>query len=278
MTIENILFEIAEALRYPVLTLAVVALVVVIAEVGTLLSEIRRRRVRSVARTERAVDVAGEALRRGDRATALRAVTSLGFNDAMTEALAAIVEQRDRPDAANRIAKRLAEYDYRSVKRLERTRILVRMGPALGLMGTLIPLSPALAALGEGDVERLTNDLRVAFSVTVAGLIVGAIAFAVSLVRDRMYDQDYSDVEYVNAQLASVPTGPTGVAPATGAAVPAPGRDGAAPGQGAAPSAQPAPAPTAGTGDALGAAPTAPQDGHPRQRIGLESPAEKLTS
>src|SRR5690606_16568443 len=125
MTIENILFEIAEALRYPVLTLAVVALVVVIAEVGTLLSEIRRRRVRSVARTERAVDVAGEALRRGDRATALRAVTSLGFNDAMTEALAAIVEQRDRPDAANRIAKRLAEYDYRSVKRLERTRILV---------------------------------------------------------------------------------------------------------------------------------------------------------
>ncbi|ADB52917.1 MotA/TolQ/ExbB proton channel family protein [Conexibacter woesei] len=205
MTIENILFEISDALRYPVLILAVLALVVVIAEVGTLLAEVRRRRVRSVARTEHAVDLAREALAAGDRATALRAVKSVGYNEAMNEALEATVEQRDHPDAANRIAKRLAEYDYRSVKRLERTRILVRMGPALGLMGTLIPLSPALAALGEGDVVRLTDDLRVAFSVTVAGLLVGAVAFAVSLVRDRMYDQDYSDVEYVNAQLASVP-------------------------------------------------------------------------
>jgi biopolymer transport protein ExbB/TolQ len=203
MTIENILFEISDALRYPVLILAVVALVVVVAEVGSLLAEMRRRRVRSVARTEHAVDLARESLAAGDRATALRAVTSVGYNDAMNEALGAIVEQRGHPDAANRIAKRLAEYDYRSVKRLERTRILVRMGPALGLMGTLIPLSPALAALGDGDVNRLTDDLRVAFSVTVAGLLVGAVAFAVSLVRDRMYDQDYSDVEYVNAQLAS---------------------------------------------------------------------------
>ena len=120
----------------------------------------------------------------------------------MDEALRAIVEQRDRPDAANRIAKRLAEYDYRSVRRLERTRILVRMGPALGLMGTLIPLSPALAGLADGDVQRLTEDLRVAFSVTVTGLLVGAVAYAVSLVRNRLYDQDYSDVEYVAAALA----------------------------------------------------------------------------
>lgn len=240
MTIENILFEISDALRYPVLILAVLALVVVLAEVGTLLAEVRRRRVRSVARTEHAIDAARDALARGDRPTALLAVRSLGFNDAMVQALEAIVEQRDHPDAANRIAKRLAEYDYRSVRRLERTRILVRMGPALGLMGTLIPLSPALAALGDGDVQRLTDDLRVAFSVTVAGLLVGAIAFAVSLIRDRMYDQDYSDVEYVHAQLASVPTG----APAGGGA----------------------------------AAGEQPVDGHPRQRVGLESPAEKLSA
>jgi biopolymer transport protein ExbB/TolQ len=205
MTIENILFDISDALRYPVLILAVVALIVVICEIGSLLAELRRRRVRSVARTEHAVDLAREALAAGDRATALRAVRSVGFNEAMNEALEAIVEQRGKPDSANRIAKRLAEYDYRQVKRLERTRILVRMGPALGLMGTLIPLSPALAALGDGDVNRLTDDLRVAFSVTVAGLLVGAIAFAVSLVRDRMYDQDYSDVEYVNAQLVGGP-------------------------------------------------------------------------
>ena len=40
-----------------------------------------------------------------------------------------------------------------SLRRLERTRLLVRAGPALGLMGTLIPLSPALSGLAGGDVD-----------------------------------------------------------------------------------------------------------------------------
>jgi hypothetical protein len=112
----------------------------------------------------------------------------------------------------------MAEYDYRSMKRLERTRILVRMGPALGLMGTLIPLSPALAALAEGDVQRLTDDLRVAFSVTVVGLLIGVVAFAISLVRDRLYAQDYSDVEYVLSGLSGEPVHPSPKAPPSGEA------------------------------------------------------------
>jgi biopolymer transport protein ExbB/TolQ len=225
MTIEQILFDISDALRYPVLLLALLALAVVLAEVGTLLAELRRRRGRSVARLERAADVAREALTAGDGAGALLAVRSVGFNPAMDDALTAIVEQRDKPDAANRIAKRLAEYDYRSVRRLERTRILVRMGPALGLMGTLIPLSPALAGLADGDVQRLSNDLRVAFSVTVAGLLIGAVAYAVSLVRNRLYDQDYSDVEYMSVALAASgaePSTPASAPPATTAHVHAP--------------------------------------------------------
>jgi len=49
-------------------------------------------------------------------------------------------------------------------------------------MGTLIPLSPALAGLARGDVEQLSDNLRVAFSITVLGLLIGAIAFGISLV------------------------------------------------------------------------------------------------
>ncbi|NLT06755.1 MAG: transporter [Solirubrobacterales bacterium] len=178
----------------------------------------RKRRGRGIKRLETAVEEAKAALAKGDSAGAAKVVRDLGYTPGMTDALGAIVEQRTQPDAEDRIAKRLAEYDYRSMKRLERTRILVRMGPALGLMGTLIPLSPALAALAEGDVQQLTDDLRVAFSVTVAGLLVGMIAFAVSLVRDRLYAQDYSDVEYVHAGLAEVPVHPSPRAPATGEA------------------------------------------------------------
>ena len=79
----------------------------------------------------------------------------------------------------------------------------MRVGPALGLMGTLIPLSPALAGLADGDVETLTENLRVAFSVTVAGLMIGAFAFGISLIRDRLYAQDYSDIEFIAARLTT---------------------------------------------------------------------------
>jgi hypothetical protein len=100
MTIEQILFHISDALLYPVLLLALLALVVVLAEVGTLLAELRRRRGRSVARLERAADVARDALAAaGDGAGTLRAVRSVGFNPAMDEALG-----RDRSAAAGRSA------------------------------------------------------------------------------------------------------------------------------------------------------------------------------
>ncbi|HWM55354.1 MAG TPA: MotA/TolQ/ExbB proton channel family protein [Solirubrobacterales bacterium] len=203
MSVEQILFDVSEALRVPVLVLALLALVVVVVELGALLAELRRRRGRSVWQLENAVAECQGRLTAGQQAEALVALMPLARNRTMEEALAGVLEQVGRPDAEARIAKRLAEYDYLSLRRLERTRILVRMGPALGLMGTLIPLSPALAGLADGDVATLTENLRVAFGVTVAGLLVGAIAFSVSLIRDRLYAQDYSDVEYVAACLTA---------------------------------------------------------------------------
>lgn len=145
-----------------------------------------------------------ETLRLPRTVEALVVGAALGIAGAiLQDALGGVLEQVGRPDAEARIAKSLAEYDYLSLRRLERSRILVRMGPALGLMGTLIPLSPALAGLADGDVATLTENLRIAFGVTVVGLLVGAIAFAISLIRDRLYAQDYSDVEYVAAILTN---------------------------------------------------------------------------
>jgi biopolymer transport protein ExbB/TolQ len=105
--------------------------------------------------------------------------------------------------------KALADFDFDAQRRLGRTRILVRAGPALGLMGTLIPLSPALTGLANGNTAALSNNLRVAFSVTVVGLLIGAVAFAISLSRDRMYGQDLSDLQYVAAVLSDPREGGT---------------------------------------------------------------------
>ncbi len=201
--IEQLLFDVSEALLVPVLILTVVALALVLVEAGALLVEVRRRRRRNLWALERAVEECRGRLAAGMPAEALAALLPFAWNQRMEDVLAGIVEQCGRPQAEARLAKRLAEYDYLSLRRLECTRILVRMGPALGLMGTLIPLSPALAGLADGDIATLTDNLRVAFSVTVAGLMIGALAFAISLVRDRLYAQDYSDVEYVAACLTA---------------------------------------------------------------------------
>ena len=45
-----------------------------------------------------------------------------------------------------------------------------------------------------------------AFSITVLGLLVGAVAFGISLVRDRLYAQDLSDLEFVAALLEETMT------------------------------------------------------------------------
>ncbi|MCB0856489.1 MAG: MotA/TolQ/ExbB proton channel family protein [Solirubrobacterales bacterium] len=202
MQIEEFLFSVSDALYWPVLVAVLLVLAWSVIEIGILLGEMWRRRWRSINSLENAVDQARVDIAQGDQIGAISALSSVSWSRPMRETMQAIVTLRPTPDAENRIAKRLADYDYSSLRRLERTRILVRMGPALGLMGTLIPLSPALAGLADGNVNELTDNLRVAFGVTVAGLLTGALAFGVSLIRDRIYAQDFSDVEYAAANLA----------------------------------------------------------------------------
>lgn len=202
MQIEEFLFSLSDALRWPVLVSALLALAWSVIEIGILAAELWRRRWRSISSLESAVDQAEIDIAQGDQIGAISALSSVSWSRPMRETMTAVVTLRPVPDAENRIAKRLADYDYNSLRRLERTRILVRMGPALGLMGTLIPLSPALGGLAEGNVTELTDNLRVAFGVTVAGLLTGALAFGVSLIRDRLYAQDFSDVEYAAANLS----------------------------------------------------------------------------
>lgn len=200
--IEELLFAIAEALRVPVLVAALVAAVFMLFDLGTFVVELlRRRRGGRVEHVQRASDIARNALGLGDRPGAEQALMPLASSAQMADTLYELVVHHGQPGASDRRAKALADFDLSSLRKLERSRMLVRFGPALGLMGTLIPLSPALDGLAKGNVSQLSENLRVAFSVTVIGLLIGAVAFAVSLVRDRLYAQDLSDLEYVAAAL-----------------------------------------------------------------------------
>jgi biopolymer transport protein ExbB/TolQ len=201
-SIEDTLFKIAEALRVPVLVLALLCLALVAVELGRFTVEGARRRHRGPRPLRQATDQAVAALRQGgDPAIATAWLLPIASSTDMSRALEGLVGQWGGPDQGEEAAKTLADFDFGSMRKLERTRALVRVGPALGLMGTLIPLSPALAGLADGNVAQLSSNLRVAFSVTVVGLLIGAVAFVISLVRDRFYGQDLSDLEFVAGRL-----------------------------------------------------------------------------
>ena len=86
------------------------------------------------------------------------------------------------------LAVRLLEED-RSFwnTRVKRTDLLARLGPMLGLLGTLIPLGPGIQALGSGDTETLSQSLLTAFDTTIAGIVCAAVAMVISHIRKKWY-------------------------------------------------------------------------------------------
>jgi biopolymer transport protein ExbB/TolQ len=200
--IDEVIFRVASALQIPVLILALLALALVIFELGSYIVEVAGRRKRRFGILLEGAEHARNALLLGDRAAAARAVNGIPRSPAMAKTLAFIIAHARTEEGDHQLNKALADFDFDSQRRLARTRLLVRAGPALGLMGTLIPLSPALTGLANGDTAALSENLRVAFSVTVVGLLIGAVAFGLSLSRDRMYGQDLSDLEYVAAIIS----------------------------------------------------------------------------
>ena len=199
--IDQAIFHIASALQVPVLIFALLALALVVYELGGFLVELRARRGRRFSALSESAEGARRALTQGDRDAAAAAVGGVARSAPMADTLAFIVAHARTPGSEHQLNKALADFDFDAQRRLGRTRMLVRFGPALGLMGTLIPLSPALTGLASGDTATLSHDLRIAFSVTVLGLLIGAVAFALSLTRDRLYGQDLSDLQYVAALI-----------------------------------------------------------------------------
>jgi biopolymer transport protein ExbB/TolQ len=79
--------------------------------------------------------------------------------------------------------------------RLERADLLARIPPMLGLMATIIPLGPGLAALGKGDPAQLASAVTVAFDATVLGLVAGIGGLVIGKLRRRWYEEALEDME-----------------------------------------------------------------------------------
>ena len=93
--------------------------------------------------------------------------------------------------------KIISDFELRLQRDLDGPTTLMRVGPMLGLMGTLIPMGPALVGLAAGDLAAMAINMRIAFSTTVVGIFVGAIGFVVQLIRKRWFKEDGETLQYI---------------------------------------------------------------------------------
>ena len=105
-----------------------------------------------------------------------------------------IIENKDNPAEVQRL---LSEFEIVADKDLSTSKMLSKLGPMLGLMGTLIPMGPALAGLASGDIASMARNMQVAFATTVTGLVAAAIGYVTQQVKQRWYLQDITNLEYL---------------------------------------------------------------------------------
>lgn len=89
-----------------------------------------------------------------------------------------------------RLEALILDAEAAAARRLNAVRFAIKVGPSLGLMGTLIPMSAALTGLAKGDLPSLAGNMVIAFSSTVVGIAVGVVAYILTLVREDWTRRD----------------------------------------------------------------------------------------
>lgn len=104
---------------------------------------------------------------------------------------------------ALRLERILMAAEQRQWRAISRLRLLVRIGPALGLMGTLIPMAHALQGLADGQMPALAGNMVTAFAATVLGLAISVIAYLLAAIQERWARQDGAELALHAERLIS---------------------------------------------------------------------------
>ena len=83
---------------------------------------------------------------------------------------------------------------------------LTKIGPVLGLVGTLIAMSPALVGLSSGDIGVMAYNMQVVFATTVVGLVISLVGLITLQYKQRWYTRDVNILEYVSSLLLASKT------------------------------------------------------------------------
>ena len=203
-TLTAFIHILSESLLTPVIVLLVVSIIIVILAFGGLVNEYISRKpissndlenlVRKISFSTNVEQMKNE-------------IDGSNLFDYQKLVLTRIADNYDiGSDARKALASELiSAEETRLIKKTNKTDILVKVGPSLGLLGTLIPLGPGLAALGTGDITTLAQSLTIAFDTTVTGLTVGALSYLISKYKKQWYESELIDVETLaEAELETI--------------------------------------------------------------------------
>ncbi|MEF3169142.1 MAG: MotA/TolQ/ExbB proton channel family protein [Deltaproteobacteria bacterium] len=187
--LESFIYIVSSSLLYPVLALLSFLTLAVIVYAGAFCSEwIGRSRMR-----RKTVDDPAAAIARGDFSS---------FSPATRKYIEKLLKILEKAPKEEEIEYVLQENRQKLMASLDPVRILVRIGPSLGLLGTLIPMGTGLAALGQGDMTQLSSQMVIAFTTTVVGLAQGTLAYVFFTVKSRWVEKDTRDMELATDLLA----------------------------------------------------------------------------
>ena len=137
-----------------------------------------------------------------------------GFSAEKVEALKNLLPERDNSLYIQYLRDLLdhnpdeAYYDYiisnfenEGEKDIATSKLLAKVGPVLGLIGTLIAMSPALTGLSTGDISKMASNMQVVFATTVVGLVISLVGLVTLQFKQRWYSKEINNLEYISRVL-----------------------------------------------------------------------------
>lgn len=195
--LENGLYALGQILRFPVFVLLWVAVLASVFLAGSCVADfVARRRERrgwdidAWLEAGRALDASEERRRR------------------LPQALRDLLEDVQRTRARGALGTGGLENlvlarEQRVRHRLNTARMMVRVGPSLGLLGTLIPMGSSLASMATGNLEAMAGQMVVAFTSTIIGLATGTLAYVVAHLRQGWVNETIREERYLAEHIAA---------------------------------------------------------------------------
>jgi biopolymer transport protein ExbB/TolQ len=189
-SLSHTLYGVSSALLLPILLAVLLLFLAALIMLGGFLREAcDRRRTRAALRRTISLLDSGDSSPRAVFAALRTAPSGLPLRFGRNAA--------KHPATPAALSKALADLEAEITVTLGRIGFIARVGPMLGLLGTLIPFGPALAGLSSGNVQELSSNLVTAFATTVIGLLCGVLAFTVASVRRGWYTKDSDDLDHI---------------------------------------------------------------------------------